>query len=400
MRAAFFLVLTFSLCDLFAQQKQRKPYQLFEEAEEQFADGHYAEASLLLDQCLRANPKYMEAYPLRAAAREQLNDLDGALTDYGIYLEAYPLHTDVLMSCAVLRYKIGFYDQARNDFLSLLRLGTSETTSVFYKQGMSVGDKNPIITTTNHGHDPYVFNYLGLIEYKLKNATQAIMYFDTAIRLENKEPDFYVNRGLARELLNDSTSVVEYEMALRLNPNHTLAQHNLEVYKQRKKQSMSVEDRLSRTIEADSTMLYPYLERAQQRFESGYFEGALEDYNQAAEMAPDNFEILFARGLTKEKLKNYDGAFSDYTRAIGIKEDYPKAWLSRGNVLLKLERYNDAIEDYNVALVYQPDYPLAFYNRGMANVKLKKSAEACSDFRKAEELGMKVDEKIKGKVCK
>jgi tetratricopeptide (TPR) repeat protein len=162
---------------------------------------------------------------------------------------------------------------------------------------------------------------------------------------------------------------------------------------------MSVEERLGMTIEADSTMLYPYLERAQQRFEAGYFEGALDDYNQAAEMAPDNFEILFARGLTKEKLKNYEGALSDYTKAITLKEDYPKAWLSRGNVLMKLEKYDEAIEDYNVALVYEADYPFAFYNRGMAKVKLKKNAEACSDFKRAEELGMKVDAKIKSKIC-
>ena len=66
---------------------------------------------------------------------------------------------------------------------------------------------------------------------------------------------------------------------------------------------------------------------------------------------------------------------------------------------MKLERYEDAVEDYNVALVYYQDYALAFYNRAMAKMKLKKNAEACDDIKKAEALGMKVEGKVKGKIC-
>jgi tetratricopeptide (TPR) repeat protein len=75
-------------------------------------------------------------------------------------------------------------------------------------------------------------------------------------------------------------------------------------------------------------------------------------------------------------------------------------WLSRGNVLLKLERYHDAIEDYNVALVYRDDYASAYYNRGLAKLKLKRDPEACLDFKRAQDLGMEVDTKLRSKACK
>jgi tetratricopeptide (TPR) repeat protein len=68
-------------------------------------------------------------------------------------------------------------------------------------------------------------------------------------------------------------------------------------------------------------------------------------------------------------------------------------------VLVKLERYADAVEDYTVALLYKPDYSIAFYNRGLAKSKLKKNEEACSDLAQAEALGMKVESKVKSKVC-
>lgn len=383
-----------------AQTASKKPAQLFEDAEQHYNNGKFDEALALLNDCLKTNPGFFEAYPLRAGAKEQLKDLEGALTDYSIYLEKFPDDPDVLMSRAVLRYNLGFFDQAKEDFRKLLTSSTDQTNAIFFKQNMTVGDKNAMITTTHQRHNALVLNYLGLVESKLKNPRLAIAYLDSAIKLDNKEPDFFVNRGLAKESIQDSLAYLDYEAALRLNPNHTLAKHNLEAYMAKNKITMSEEDRLTRTIEVDSTMLYPYLERAQQRFESGYFKGALEDYDQALNLNPADPEIWFARGLTKEKLKDYEGAFSDYTKAIDLKEDYAKVWLSRGNVLLKLERYNDAVEDYTVALVYRSEYAPAYFNRGMAKFKLKKNEEACADFKYAEGLGMKVEEKIKAKVCK
>jgi tetratricopeptide (TPR) repeat protein len=393
------IALWFSISHSFAQEKPRKPYQLYEAAETSYNAGKYNEAHDLLNSCLAVDAGYMDAYALRAAVREQLKDQDGALTDYNIYLEKITNNPDVLLSRAVLRFNIGFLEQSQEDFRRMLTMNSSETNAIFFRKNVTLGDKNAMITTTDQTHHATVYNYLGLIESRQKNPRIAIAYLDTAIRLDSREADFYVNRGLAKEAIDDSTAFVDYETALRLNPDHVLAKHNLEALNARKLKNISAEERLTRTIQADSTMLYPYLERAQQRYEAGYFKGALEDYNLAIELDPQNTEILFARGLTKEKLKDYQGAFSDYTKAIDLKENFAKAWLSRGNVLLKLERYDDAIEDYNVAIVYYSDYSLAFFNRGMAKVKLKKNGEACADFKHAEELGMKVDEKIKRKVC-
>jgi tetratricopeptide (TPR) repeat protein len=384
-----------------SQGKPKKPYVLHEEAERAFNSGKYQDAVQLLDECLKVNPGYMDAYSLRASVKEQLKDDAGALTDYSIYLEKFPAHREILINRAILRYKIGFYDQAKEDFLRLLLLPPSgETNAIFFKQSVAVGDRNPMMTMTAQGNQSsYIYNYLGLTESKLKNFLVAKSYFDSAISVNEWEPDYFVNRGLAKESLNDSTAYLDYERALRLNPDHTLAKHNLSALKSRKGQSVSLEERLSQTIEADSTMLYPYLERAQQRYESKYYEGAAEDYTSALEIDSKNVEIWLGRGLAREKMKDYKGAFSDYTKAIELKDNYAKAWLNRGNVLLKQERYEDAIEDYNVALIYFPDYTLAFYNRAMARARLKKNEEACADLKRAEALGMKVDEKIKSKTC-
>jgi tetratricopeptide (TPR) repeat protein len=399
MLAKNLLLMLLSCCFLaHSQDKPRKAFELYEEAEASYNGDRYEEALTILNACLKQYPGYYEAYALRGSVKEVLKDNDGALTDYSIYLERFPDHLPVLMSRAILRYKLGFYIHAKEDFLRLLDMDAHETNTVFYRQNMSVGDRNPVMTPQS-GHQSYVYNYLGLTEAKQKNHRQAMAYYDSALALNQSEPDYFVNRGLSKEALNDPTAITDYERALKLNHRHTLARHNLTALKAKQGETVSYEDRVTETIMADSTMLYPYLERATQRFEGGYYEGAAEDYSNALEIDPSDPEIWLGRGLAREKLKDYEGAFSDYTKAIDIKEDFFKAWINRGNVLFKLERYTDAIEDFNVALVYQPQYAPAVYNRAMAKVKMKNKSEACADLKLAEALGMEIERRVKSRTC-
>lgn len=400
MQARLYLLCVFlsGWCLVFGQDKPKKAFELYEEAESAYNDDKYAQALGILDECLKHYPGYFESYALRGSVKEILKDNDGALTDYSIYLEKFPDHLPVLMSRAILRYKVGFYDLAKEDFFKLLTMNPSETNTVFYRQNMTIGDRNPV-TTPESGHKSYIYNYLGLVAAKLKDHRTAIAYYDTALSHNPNEPDYYVNRGLSREALNDSTAAADYESALKLNHRHTLARHNLQALKAKQGQSVTFEDRLTQTINEDSTMLYPYLERALQRFEGGYYKGAVEDYSMALEIDPSDAEIWLGRGLARERLKDFEGAFSDYTKAIDIREDFFKAWINRGNVLFKLERYKDAIEDFNAALVYQANYAPAIYNRAMAKMKMKNKQGACEDLKLAEGLGMEIESKVRSKVC-
>ncbi|HET9487454.1 MAG TPA: tetratricopeptide repeat protein [Chryseosolibacter sp.] len=395
----FFWILLFWSCfPAIGQDKPKKAFEIYEQAEAAYNADKYEAALTLLNECLKQYPGYFEGYSLRGSVKEILKDNDGALTDYSIYLEQFPEHLPVLLSRGILRYKIGFYDQAKEDFFKLLHMDPVETNTVFYRQNMSVGDRNPVMTPES-GHKSYIYNYLGLTEAKQKNHQKAIAFYDSALAMNPNEPDYFVNRGLSKEAVNDSTAAADYEKALKLNNRHTLARHNLTALKTKQGQTMTYEDRLTETIKEDSTMLYPYLERAMQRFEGGYYKGAVEDYTSALEIDPGDEEIWLGRGLAREKIKDYEGAFSDYTKAIEIKEDFFKAWINRGNVLFKLERYSDAIEDFNVALIYQSNYAPAVYNRAMAKVKMKNKVEACADIKLAESMGMEIDPKVRSKVC-
>ncbi|MEP6735580.1 MAG: tetratricopeptide repeat protein [Chryseolinea sp.] len=399
MRYLWTLTILFSSLFVAAQEKKSVVKKICEDAQTAYEAAEYTKALDLVNKCLEEDPGNADAYLTRAATREELKDLPGANSDYSIYNEMNPDQPDALYSLATVRYKIGFYDQAKTDLLKLLKLPHGETTAVYFRVGATGTGANQV-TSKASGIEPLIFNYLGLTETKLHNYKQAIQWLDSAIRLQPKEADFLVNRGIAKEAIKDSTAVLDYEKALVINPDQTAARANMANLKRNKGKQAESMDELEKAIESDSSMLQPYLARAFQRMEAGYFKGALADYDKAIEMDSKNAEIWMNRGIVKEKLNNLKGAFSDYTVAIELNEKYEKAWLNRGNVLLKQGKFKEASEDYTVALTFNPEYAFAHYNRAVAFQKLKLLPQACDDLKKAESLGYTVDPKVKKEICK
>jgi len=387
---SLFLTLSFGLC------LGQRAEQLFEAGENAYQSSRFTEAVALFDSCLHSKPGYAEAYFARALAKERLNKLDAALTDMNIYLDMVPNDTEALFTRGTLRFQLEKYAQAKEDFLKLTELSVRSTSTVFYQKGASPSGKSQLITTQGN-LKPLLFSYIGMTETKLKNFKSAIQWLDSALQLDNNNADYYVNRGIAKEGLNDPTALDDYQKALTIKPDHAVALNNIAVLK--RTTGAPVADELEQAIDSDSSMLYPYLERAYQRVEGGYYRGALEDYSSALKINDQDPEIWFARGSVKEKMNDLKGAYSDYTKAINLKENYQQAWLNRANVLSKQGKYAEAVEDYTATLVFSPEYGAAYYNRALAYDKLKKSTEACSDLTKAESLGFTVDGKVKTKLC-
>lgn len=400
MRISAIIMLVFVAIPVLAQEKRNQSRKYYQEGENAFNDGNYTDALKSLNLCLQADPSFAEGYLTRAATREQLDDLKGAHTDYSIYLELRPDQPEALYSLAVVRYRLGMYETAKKDLLKLLTLPPGETTTVYFKLSASPSGTNQI-TTAQSAIRPQLYNYLGLVETKLGNFPTAITWLDSAIALVGKEPDYYVNRGLAREENKDNKgAIADYKLALLINPEHAAALHNLAVLSKLTGDNTSALEQLEKAIESDSSMLYPYLERAYRRMEGGYYKGAIDDYNRALEINDSDPEIWLSRGIAREKSNDLRGAFSDYTKAIELEEKFERAWLNRGNVLTKQGKYREACEDYTVAITFNPGYAFAYYNRAIARQKLKQHAEACSDLQKAEEFGQEVSQKMKNDFCK
>lgn len=381
-------------------QDRRVARHHFESGERAYHAGRFEEALQEYDRGLAIDPAFYDAYPARAHVREQLRDWRGAVTDYNIYLDEFPDNVEVRFGRALARYQAEQYDLAAEDLRQLLQSSASgETQFIFYRQSLEGGGTDRIITAQGGIRD-YVYNYLGLAENKLGNHDVALTCFDSAIRLNPREPDYFVHRGLTRQEQGDLAGArSDYEQALRLNPNHALAYYNFSTLVKAMGGTES-EKMLDEAITNNPSLPYSWMERGYYRLERGDYHGALNDYNEAVKLAPREAESWLNRGLAKEKLKDFHGAYEDYTMAISLIPQYEKAWLCRANVLTKMRRLEEAVEDYSVAILYDPEYGLAWLNRAIVNHRLGRNDAACADVQKASALGMQGTSKLKGIVCR
>ena len=384
------------MCSTVVAQRPPSAEALFEMGIAKLDEEQYEQALSLLNESIKLNPKYAEAYSARGGVKERLNDLDGAMIDYAICVELLPDWYDPLFSLAVIRYELKLYTLAKQDFLKLQHLPAGHTNRILYRQ-TAQGSGTDKVMTAQGAIKSDLYNYLGLIETQLQNCKGGISYLDSAIKLNPHEADYYVNRARAKQACKDQTAQDDFKRALAIDPDHSLTKHNIAV--QSKDDSFDqTEKQLTEIIQSDSTLQYPFVARGYYRLTNGNYQGALEDYSYALKIDDQDPHIWLNRGLTKEKLNDLTGAFSDYTHAIELKETFTNAWLNRGNVLMKQQRFQDAIEDYTVAILHQPDYGYAYLNRALAK-HYQKAADACPDLKQAEALGMKIEKSVKDEIC-
>ena len=394
-----FSILLLLVATVGSAQTKKDAVAFFEKGEAALAAKSYKTALAHYNECLRLDPFYMEAYQSRAMAREHLGDTKGALNDFNIYLEAKPGNAEALFTRGVLRYQYGQWAVAREDFIKLLSAPAGETNTIFYETDKNTGSTNRMMTSQS-GIKPTLFQYLGLIDAKMKSYSRSIAYFDSAIALHPKNPDYYLNRGLSKQMLGDTVkALADYAKVLELDPDHSLARHNVASLSKKGSNPQESLKLLDEAIEKNPKEPYSYAQRGFVKLGLKDFQGAVDDYSLALKLDPKQADYWFDRAIAKEKLKDKEGALADYTEAIKVQEDFDKGWLNRGNLLSSMGRTKEAIEDYTVAIRYNPEYEHAFYNRALALHKAGNPKDACNDLLAAQKFGMVIEKKVIDKIC-
>eukprot|EP01102_Stenamoeba_stenopodia_P012386 TRINITY_DN3905_c0_g1_i4.p1 TRINITY_DN3905_c0_g1~~TRINITY_DN3905_c0_g1_i4.p1 ORF type:complete len:328 (+),score=83.67 TRINITY_DN3905_c0_g1_i4:44-1027(+) len=79
----------------------------------------------------------------------------------------------------------------------------------------------------------------------------------------------------------------------------------------------------------------------------GNFSGALEDYENAIRLTPDDAELYYNKGTLLDDLSSFDLAIESFNKAIELLPDQGRYYNNRGYVFQNLKRYDDAIRDYD-----------------------------------------------------
>ena len=84
-----------------------------------------------------------------------------------------------------------------------------------------------------------------------------------------------------------------------------------------------------------------------------------------------------------ERLEQYKMALDDYDKAEQLDPNDPEVYFSQGVSYFKLGEYQKAIESYNQSILLDPNNSQTFINRGQAYCSLNNYKEGLSDFSQA-----------------
>jgi tetratricopeptide (TPR) repeat protein len=235
----------------------------------------------------------------------------------------------------------------------------------------------------------------------MKNFARAVRYLDSAIRLDQKNPEFFINRGYAYQEMRDTIRATQdFQKALTLNSESSLARYNLAVLSAKKGNLKEVENLLSEAIERSPQSAIYYTARAINYTAQGDLQKAIADYNSSVHFDNTNSDVWARRGVLKQKSKDLNGALADFTQSIKLKDDDEKVWIYRGNLMLEMKRVKEAIEDFTIASTLKPEYGLAYYSRALAHQRGGNLKDACEDLKRAQSFSFSIDDKLKASICK
>ena len=111
---------------------------------------------------------------------------------------------------------------------------------------------------------------------------------------------------------------------------------------------------------------------------------ALDDYNAALLLRPDNVAALIARGSVLADYKADLGrAIIDFNAAIALQPDNVEALIRRGNAQARQGHDGQALADLDRAISLAPDTAQAYFSRGLVNAGRGQDKTAIADYTRA-----------------
>ncbi|BAZ08591.1 TPR domain protein [Calothrix sp. NIES-4071] len=249
------------------------------------------------------------------------------------------------------------------------------------------------LQTTLSGEMTYLSLFtVGLTRYTASDWNKAIDSFSDALKVENPSSALdkaavYFFRGTAYVYKKDyNRAIVDYNQALKLDPNYDYAYYNRGLaYYNKKDYDRAIAD-YNQALKLDPNYANAYYNRGLAYDYKKDYDRAIADYNQALKLDPKNANAYIGRGLAYYNKKDYDRAIADYNQALKLDPNLALAYYNRGLAYYDKKDYDRAIVDYNQALKLDPNYANAYYNRGLAYDNKKDYDRAIVDYNQALKL--------------
>lgn len=278
--------------------------------------GDYNGALLDCNQAIQLNPFQPGAYYTRGFVYRQLKDYDAADADFSEALIFSPDNKTYLVLRADVRAQNGHYDEAKQDIDYLLR-------------------REP--------HSPSLLFEQGSIALSSKDTLAALDAFSEVVKYDTQNPAGWSALGMVNLIM------------------------------QREDEAFTA---LSKSISLGSKWAGDYINRGIIHYHRHNYRGALADYDRAIQIAPNDGQCYYNRAMLRQELGDYNRAIDDYTRAIELCPDRYDMYYQRAITLLQLRQWRDALSDLNIMMERYPYFLPSYYLAAQAKTSLGDSKGA------------------------
>jgi tetratricopeptide (TPR) repeat protein len=147
---------------------------------------------------------------------------------------------------------------------------------------------------------------------------------------------------------------------------------------------------LDHDIFEGNARFFLYADRAGAYFAEGDTRHALDDYNEALNLAPNNSYVYYNRGVFYAAQSDGDAALRDFNTSIGINAKFVPALRQRARIYLARGDFTDAREDYSKAINLEPKTAALWSERGYISLRLRDYEGAVKDEAEAIRLDPKL----------
>lgn len=290
------------------------------------------------NQVINVKPYLAQPYFLRAIAKLNLDDFQGAENDASLALERNPFITDAWEVRGVARQNLGKNREAIEDYDKALEL-LPENRGLLYNKANAQQD---------------IKDYKGASE--------------TYEALLRRFPSFeggYLGRARLRLAEKDTIGAREdIDKALSINKNMVngyIMRADIAI-SSNKDYAAALED-MNQAIKLQPKYAGFFINRAYLRYMTDDFQGAFADYDYALQLEPQNSMALFNRGVLRAEVHDTNKAIDDFSAVIKLNPDNYKTLYNRAILLADIEAYDQALEDLDKVIAAYPDFAAAYFVR-------------------------------------
>ena len=315
------------------------------------------------NQVIKLKPYLAEPYQLRAIAKIQLSDYQGALRDCNAAIERNPFQPGTYYTRGYIYRQLGEYDKAEADFTEALVFAPENKTYMLLRADTRA---------------------------QMQHYEEARADIDFLLRREPESASLHFERGVICMQQKDTTCALsEFTSTVQYDSQNAQNWSALGVVTMMTGDDDAAFGHLTQAINLGSKYAGDFINRGIIYYRKHNYRAALSDYDKAIELAPQEAQCYFNRGVLRQEVGDYNRAYDDLSRALEQIELAPSATAyddllapilyQRAMVSMQLQQWRDAITDFDSLSTLYPSFLPAYYIASRAHTALgnKKAAQAC-----------------------